>query len=131
MNVLYKLAFISLTETYNNDSLNIRKWDAYMLDGYNIAKKLPLLHSYSYRNQFLTALSFLSVDYVNEMFKLNEDYRNLPIMAKRKYPSYRTEIMCCSRMLINGNDLSSDELDKWFNRFCELTSKYPYDCQAP
>jgi AraC-like DNA-binding protein len=131
MSDLYKLGTLALSEWSGNGTLKMKPWNEYMEEGYKVAKSLPFDESYSFRNQFLLALSQVSVDYNREYIRLLQQYRALPAIKARPYFSHRGDIMAYAQMFNWGKQLSRKEVDYWFKKFCELTTSYPFDCPTP
>lgn len=131
MSTLYKLGTLAFSSLYGNKTIKMRPWSDYMEEGYKIAKSLPFRESYSFRNQFLLALCFVSVDYSRQYMDLIKKYREQPDIKQRIYFTNRSDIMGAARMVGWANAMSRKEADYWFARFCSLTSEYPYDCPTP
>lgn len=131
MTILYKLGTLALTEWDANEKIDMKSWDSYMAEGYRIALTLPLAESYNFRHQFLMALSFMGIDYTRQFIRMAEEYRALPQMKNRPFLSHRSEIVGSARMFAQTEALSPEEIEAWYSRFCDLTTRYPYDCQMP
>lgn len=131
MSILYKLAVIALSEGNVNSDLPMKPWYTYMEEGYAIAKTLSLSEGYRFQNQFLMALSYYDYSYVVPLMALEQMRNSTPQMLKRPWHSHRMEIISCSRMLAKGATKSRKELDNWYSRFCDMTSRYPHDCTTP
>lgn len=128
MVLLYKLAVVSIENTNAKSAPQVRSWDSYFKEGYEIAKRLPFDESYRFRQQFLAGLCSVSKQYAYELITLNDNYLQLPEIKSRPYFPHTSVIVAYGNLLFFVKDMTPAERDKQFAEFCRVTSAYPSDC---
>lgn len=129
MRWLYSMGAVAIMTRSNNEKL--KPWDAYIHEGLEIARTIPLEEDFVFRTQFLLALGGTKLEYTKELMEVYKEYRNLPSMKKRIFASHRTEIAAVARMLSSGEEIGRQQMDYYFKEFNRLIKLYPLDVAPP
>lgn len=131
MRLLFMLGILTSHTSANNSMVGADKGNNYLEEGLAIARALPLKESYSFYMQFLVSLGVRNPVYVEEMIELRAKYKAATSPAYRPYASCRSDIIAYGTLAKQGAKIGEEKADEYFAKFCDLTTKYPYECPSP
>ncbi|MGL5228743.1 MAG: helix-turn-helix domain-containing protein [Bacteroidales bacterium] len=124
MRILYSLAVLSDMAKAANPKSILRPAQEYLEQAYEIADQLPDSLSFYFKKQILLELSSINRDYAQKNLSFLYTFYAQPKIQKRPYFSKYSLMMAYDRLIADGNGLSTDKLNIYYDSLAVMLDNY-------